>query len=69
MDENRRKEPGFFEALFGIEIFRSFFAKLCVFLAFGFGMNLVENEAICYMVLVVVLLVFCIKIALEDQHK
>ena len=69
MDENRRKEQGFLEALFGIEIFRSFFAKLCVFLAFGFGMNLVKDEAICYMVLVVLVLAFFVKIAVEDQRR
>ena len=51
----------------GSEVFQSFAVKLGLFVAFGFIMNLVKNEAVCYMVLVAIVLVFCFKVQVEER--
>ena len=69
MEQNRHRRKSLLAELILNEIFGSFFVKLCVFLAFGVGMNLVKNEAVCYLVLVVIVLAFCFKATVERRKE
>ena len=67
--EERRNKRGFLELLFGIEAFRSFAVKLGMFIVFGLGMNLIENEAVCYAIILCGVVAFLINISMEDCRK
>lgn len=65
--EQRRSKRGFLELLFQVEAFRSFAVKLGVFIAFG--MNLIDNEAVCYAIILCGMVAFLIKIVMEGCRK